>query len=402
MSRDKIANSFQSKFQFLITDSRTIGVFLLICTAFSLILSNLKGIGIHYYNFWETEIPLFSKLHLPHTIVHFINDALMSLFFFHVALDIKKEATEGELSTPRRMMLPVVSALFGVALPALIFVAIAGNTGYINGWAIPAATDIAFTLGILSLLGKAVTHSMKVFIIALAIIDDLCAILIIAFFYGSSPDIIWLLGVAGVALVVYIINRFYMSKMVYLFTIILGLIMWYFTYRSGIHASFAGVILAFILPIHKMPAFEEKLSFPVNFIIIPIFALANTSIIISSSSISGLISPLSTGIILGLLLGKPLGISLAVFLMTKFRIVKLATNMNWLVLIGVSILAGIGFTMSIFVSNLAFPESKLNQDIAKLSVLIASVLAMIFGYVWVRIAASIKQKKAIQQETESL
>lgn len=168
--------------------------------------------------------------------------------------------------------------------------------------------------------------------------------------------------------------------------------MWYCTYRSGIHASFAGVILAFILPINRMPAFEKRISFPVNYLIIPIFALANTSILISSSSIAGLASSLSIGIILGLVVGKPLGISLAVYLLTKLKIVRLSTKINWIVLIGVTIFAGIGFTMSIFVSNLAFPENKLHQDIAKLSVLIASCLAMIFGYIWIKMAANIKQK----------
>ncbi|MDD4778013.1 MAG: Na+/H+ antiporter NhaA [Fermentimonas sp.] len=393
------AGSLRSKFQLIITDSRSLGVLLLICTALSLILTNLKGVGVHYYNIWETEIPGFSKLHLPHTILHFINDALMTLFFFHVALDIKKEVTEGELSTPRRMMLPAISALFGVAFPALIFMAVARNTVYTSGWAIPAATDIAFTIGMLSLLGKAVSHSMKVFIVALAIIDDLCAILIIAFFYGSAPSVLWLLGVAGIAVVIYLINRYYQQKSVYIYTVILALGMWYCTYRSGIHASFAGVILAFILPIKRMPAFEKKIGIPVNFFIIPVFALANTSIIISSSSIAGLLSPLSIGVILGLFLGKPLGISLAVYLLTKLKIVRLATNTNWLVLIGVTILAGIGFTMSIFVSNLAFPDNKLYQDIAKLSVLIASGLAMITGYTWIKIATAVRHKEIIQPET---
>src|SRR5690554_7814969 len=393
MSTDNsAANSIKSKLQLVITDSRSLGVLLLICTALSLILTNLKGVGNNYYNFWETVIPGFGQLHLPHTVLHFINDALMTLFFFHVALDIKKEVTNGELSSPRRMMLPAISALFGVAFPALIFMTVAGNTEYSSGWAIPAATDIAFTIGMLSLLGKAVSHSMKVFIIALAIIDDLCAILIIAFFYGSTPGVSWLLWVAGIATVIFLINRYYQHKSVYIYTILLALGMWYCTYRSGIHASFAGVILAFILPVKRMPAFEKSISFPVNYLIIPIFALANTSILISSSSIAGLASSLSIGIILGLVVGKPLGISLAVYLLTKLKIVRLSTKINWLVLIGVTIFAGIGFTMSIFVSNLAFPENKLHQDIAKLSVLIASCLAMIFGYIWIKMAANIKQK----------
>ncbi|SCD21436.1 pH-dependent sodium/proton antiporter [Proteiniphilum saccharofermentans] len=372
-----------SIFKRIINDSRSLGILLLLCTFFSLILTNIEGIGNLYYNFWEMSIPGFHDLHLPHTIIHFVNDALMTLFFFHVAIDIKREVTKGELSSFSRMMLPTASALFGVAFPAVIFSVITAGTAYSNGWAIPTATDIAFTLGMISLLGKAVPHSMKVFLTALAIIDDLCAILIIALFYGSALYLIWLVGVVVVALAIFLINRHFQHKSVYYITVGLGLVMWYCMYRSGIHASFAGVILAFIIPVSKMPAFEKRLGLPVNFIIVPIFALANTSILISPTAISGLTSPLSLGIILGLFLGKPIGITLAVYLMVKLRLVRLA-NIHWVQFIGVGILAGIGFTMSIFVSNLSFPDDKMLKDIAKLSVLIASALAMIVGYIWLK------------------
>lgn len=372
-----------SKFRRIINDSRSLGVLLLSCTLLSLVLTNIKGIGDLYYNFWEMSIPGFHHLHLPHTIIHFVNDALMTLFFFLVAIDIKKEVTTGELSSPGRMMLPSVSALFGVTFPAVIFFAATAGTVYTSGWAIPTATDIAFTLGLVSLLGKAVPHSMKVFLTALAIIDDLCAILIIVLFYGSATYFIWLLGVAAVAIAIFFINRYFQHRSVYFITAGLGLVMWYCMYRSGIHASFAGVILAFILPLSKMPAFERRLSLPVNFFILPIFALANTSIFISPAAISGLSSPLSLGIILGLLFGKPIGITLSVYLMVKLRLVRLA-NIRWGQFIGIGILAGIGFTMSIFVSDLSFPDDKMLKDIAKLSVLIASVLAMIVGYIWLK------------------
>ena len=372
-----------SIFRKIISDSRSLGILLLLCTFLSLVLTNIKGIGTFYYNFWELEIPGFHQLHLPHSIIHFINDALMTLFFFHVAIDIKKEVTTGELSSPGRVMLPSISALFGVAFPALIFMTVTTGTAYTNGWAIPTATDIAFTLGMISLLGKAVPHSMKVFLTALAIIDDLCAILIIAVFYGSGLYLMWLVGVAAAAIVIFLINRYFHHKVVYIATTVLALAMWYCMYRSGIHASFAGVILAFILPISKMPPFERRLSLPVNFLIVPLFALANTSIFITPAAVSGLTSPLSIGIVLGLLVGKPLGITLAVYLMVKLRLVKLS-NVHWAQFIGVGILAGIGLTMSIFVSNLSFPEEKIYNDIAKLSVLIASVLAMIIGYIWLK------------------
>jgi NhaA family Na+:H+ antiporter len=224
---------------------------------------------------------------------------------------------------------------------------------------------------------------MKVFLTALAIIDDLCAILIIAVFYGTGLYFMWLAGVAAIAVIIFLINRYFHHKSVYIVTTVLALSMWYCMYRSGIHASFAGVILAFILPISKMPAFEKRLSLPVNFFIVPLFALANTSIFITPAAVAGLTSPLSIGIILGLLIGKPLGIAFAVYLMVKLRLVRL-TNIRWSQFIGVGILAGIGFTMSIFVSNLSFPEEKMWMDIAKLSVLIASVSAMIVGYVWLK------------------
>jgi NhaA family Na+:H+ antiporter len=319
----------------------------------------------------------------------------MTLFFFHVAIDIKREATVGELSTPKRMMFPAISAVFGVVFPVFIFLLFAGQTNYSDGWAIPAATDIAFSLGILSLLGKVVPHSLKVFLTALAIIDDLCAIVIIALFYGSNLQLQWLLLVLLLGVIIFFVNRHLPNKSGTLIMIALGILMWYAMYQSGIHASIAGVILAFLLPADKMTSFETKLHFPVNFLIIPIFALANTSIIISSAAVTGLGSPLSLGIIMGLLLGKPLGITLAVYMMVKLNIIRMG-GIRWAHFIGVGFLAGIGFTMSIFVSNLAFPDNKLFGDIAKLSVLIASGLAMTVGYIWLHTV--FKKRPSIQED----
>lgn len=370
-------------FKRIVNDSRSLGVLLLFCTILSLTLTNISGAGAYYSGFWKTEIPFFKLLHLPHTITHFINDTLMTIFFFHVAIDIKRETTVGELSTPKRMMLPTVSALFGVVFPILIFMLISGRTIYASGWAIPTATDIAFTLGIVSLLGKAVSRSIKVFLTALAIIDDLCAIVIIALFYGSGLQPEWLLLALLLAVLIFFVNRFLHNRSGSLIMMMLGVVMWYCMFQSGVHASIAGVIIAFLLPANKMASFETKLNIPVNFFVIPIFALANTSIVISPASLSGLGSPLATGIILGLFLGKPVGITLAVFLMIKLRLAELG-KIRWSQLIGVGILAGIGFTMSIFVSNLAFPGNELYSDIAKLSVLIASGLAMTVGFIWLK------------------
>lgn len=370
-----------------LNDSRSVGILLILCTAISIIITNLPNIGDKYSAFWNINIPFLDAIHMPHSILHLINDLLMAFFFFHVGMEIKREVVVGELSSTRRMIMPLIAALSGVVFPALIFLFFTKGTEFTSGWAIPSATDIAFSLGILSLLGKAVPYTFKVFLTALAIIDDLCAILIIALFYGSQISIYWLVGVAVCILAVLMVFKVVKNKTTStVLYIIFGLIMWYCMYRSGIHATFAGVLLAILLPVERIHSYEVKLSTPVNFIIIPIFALANTSLLIDSTAISNLLSPLSLGIIFGLLVGKPVGISLSVYIMTKLRIAHIRTKEEWKIFIGVTILAGIGFTMSIFVSSLAFGGNKFSEDTAKLSVLLASVLAMIIGYVWLRVA----------------
>ncbi len=384
-----------------INDSRSVGILLLLCTAISIIITNLPGIGVKYNAFWDAGIPFLSSFNFPHSTLHIINDLLMAVFFFQVGMEIKREAVSGELSSPKRMMLPLVAALSGVLVPAIIFIALTNGTEFTNGWAIPTATDIAFSLGILSLLGKAIPHSFKVFLTALAIIDDLCAILIIAFFYGSDITFMWLGGVALCILLILMIFKVIKNKKVSnTLYILIGMFMWYCMYRSGIHSTFAGVLLAMLLPISRIHSFEEKLLVPVNFFIIPLFALANTSIFINATAIANLLSPLSLGIILGLFIGKPVGISTAVFILSKLKFVHLKTKSEWNKFIGVSILAGIGFTMSIFVSSLAFGDNKMAEDTAKLAVLLASFLAMTVGYFWLRMAT--KDSKEADSEAERL
>ena len=392
MSNNSSSSDKAKKFSLsaFIQDSRSVGVLLLICTAASITITNLPAIGIVYEGFWEENFPLLQKLNLPHSPLEIINDFLMVLFFFSVGMEIKREAVVGELSSPSRMTLPVVAALFGVAVPALIFYFITKGTPYTHGWAIPTATDIAFSLGVLSLLGKSVPHSMKIFLTALAIIDDLSAILIIALFYGDSPQVPWLLGVAALVVVILLLVKYLPNGFGRALYFVLGITMWYFMFRSGIHATFAGVLLAILLPVSTIENYEKKLYIPVNFLIIPMFALANTSILINTAAISNLLTELSLGIFFGLLLGKPLGITIAVFLMIKSRIIRMPSKANFKIFIGIGILAGIGFTMSIFVSMLAF-DSKEMQDTAKLAVLIASITSMIIGYFWLKIATKDKE-----------
>lgn len=372
-----------------IHDSRSVGILLLFSTILSLIVTNIPTIGNSYHNFWEAEIPLLHSLNLPHTFLHIINDVLMAVFFFQVGMEIKHETISGEFSIRRRMILPVVAAICGVIVPAIIYSAINAGTPFQKGWAIPTATDIAFSLGILSLLGNAVPHSLKIFLTTLAITDDLCAILIIALFYGSQVSLIWLAGAAICTIALFFIIRKFRSATGRILTAIGAIALWFCLYRSGIHATFAGVILAILLPERKIHIYGKKIHIPVNFIILPLFALANTSILISAASMGHLVSTLSLGIFLGLFLGKPTGIMLAVFFLSKSKIIKLNSS-DWVQFMGVGILAGIGFTMSIFVSTLAFADKNI-QDTAKLAVLVTSGFSMIVGYLWLKIVTRSKK-----------
>lgn len=383
-----------------IYDSRSVGIILLACTIFSLIVTNIPALGSFYHNFWKMDIPFFHHFHLPHSVLHFINDALMAIFFFQVGMEIKREAIVGELSSRSRMLVPIVAALSGVLFPALIFFIVNKGTPYMNGWAIPTATDIAFSLGLLSLLGKAVPHSMRVFLTALAIIDDLIAILVIALFYASNLSLIWLLGVMASIAVIFLIIRYLKTRFGKFLALAFGFVLWYCMYRSGIHATFAGVLIAMLLPVERIPVYEKRAHIPVNFFILPLFALANTSILISSSAVASLVSTLSLGIVFGLFIGKPTGITLAVLLLARGKIIKLQSTSKLMQFIGVGILAGIGFTMSIFVSTLAFSDDAL-QDTAKLSVLIASFVSMFVGYIWLKLTfKNMKPEKTSRGETK--
>lgn len=364
-----------------IHDSRAVGIILLICTAISLILAN-TNFASTFFSVINIDVPFPTNttIHLPHTLLHWINDGLMAVFFFLVGMEIKREITKGELSSFSQAILPLVAAIGGMVLPALIFFFINKGTAYTNGWGIPMATDIAFSLGIAALLGSRVPIGLKIFLTALAIIDDLGAILAIAIFYSATIHWLYLVVAAIIILVLYLLMRY---KIFGFFNFLLGILLWYCFYNSGIHATLAGVIFAFFIPIEKLTAIEHKLHTPVNFLIIPIFALANTAILIPGDILGTLNTNLSWGVIAGLCIGKPLGIIAACYLTVELKWGTLPANTSWRHIIGAGILAGIGFTMSIFITMLAF-EDAATIDVAKISALAGSFLSIILGIVWIR------------------
>ncbi len=366
-------------------DSRAIGVMLLSCTSISLLLSNIPFTA-GYVNLWLTEIPFMHAVHLPHSIVHFINDGLMSVFFFLVGMEIRRELVSGELSSVRKSMLPIVAAVGGMLFPAVIYLLLNGGGEYSSGWAVPTATDIAFSLGVASLAGPRVPLALKIFLTALAIIDDLGAIIVIALFYGGAINFYYLIAAAGIAILTITFKR--KTKRLSIPFIVAGLGLWYCMLNSGIHATIAGVLFAFLVPIDHVQRLEIKLHHSVYFLIMPLFALANTAIVFPANFSASLISDMSLGILLGLFVGKPLGITLMCLLLVKVKIAELPAQVNWLQMIGAGILAGIGFTMSIFIATLAFDQA--TADMAKISVLVASFLSIGVGYLWLRLASGRK------------
>lgn len=369
-----------------IHDSRSIGISLLLATLLSLILSNIPAISETYIRFFQLSIDGTNEhafewgiLHLPNSIIVVINDLFMAAFFFLAGMEIKRELVTGELASIKQSALPVAAAIGGMIVPAIIYTQFSRGTDYSSGWAIPMATDIAFTLGIASLLGNRVPVALKVFITALAIIDDLGAIVVIALFYGSQLKLFYLL-LSGLIMLVLLSLQKNKIKLGW-YNWVLGIALWYTMFNSGIHATVAGVLFAFTIPVNKLPELELKFHTPVYFIIMPLFALANTAIVLPESGIGALNNAFSAGIIAGLFIGKPLGICLASYWMIKRKWAQLPNQTNWHQMIGAGILAGIGFTMSIFISMLAFSET-VTQDIAKLAVLVSSVFSMIVGYAW--------------------
>ncbi len=377
------------------------GVILIICVIVSLTIAN-SNLGAAFENLLSTKIG-FSSLAIPleFSVSLWINDGLMAIFFLLVGLEIKREIIEGELSSPQKAAMPIFAALGGMIFPASIYALINSNTPTIDGWGIPMATDIAFALGVISLLGKRVPSSLKIFLAALAIADDLGAILVIAIFYTNELHWMQLLYSAGILIALIALNRFGVKKLIYY--IIPGIILWYFVHHSGIHATIAGVLIALTIPtntvIEESPLekLEHLLVRPVNFLIMPIFALANTNIRFENKMIDGLSSPLGLGIICGLALGKPIGVSLFSWLSVKLGMAKLPNKVNWKHIFGLGLLAGIGFTMSVFIALLSFSTIEY-QIQAKFAILVSSVLAGISGYVFL---SSLNHKKTMVSPKEA-
>ena len=362
------------------------GLVLLFSAVLALILSN-SVYADYYFSTLEKYLFIgFNNFGLKLSVLHWINDALMAIFFFFVTLEIKREFLQGELSNIKQALLPIIAAVGGMVVPALVYVYInLGDPETLNGWAIPSATDIAFSLGVLSLLGKRVPLSLKVFLTALAIIDDLGAILIIAIFYSGDLSIKYLslMLVAFIGLLV--INKFNIKK--FLPYLILGIFLWDFTHNSGIHATIAGVLLAMTIPHRKkgkdfslLIKVEHLISPYVAFGIMPLFAFANAGVSLEGLSFSSLLDKVPLGIVLGLFVGKQLGVFVFSYLSIKLKIAQMPSNSNWYNFYGVGVLTGIGFTMSLFVGNLAFVDNMQYMDGVKIGVLTGSLLSTLFGY----------------------
>jgi Na+:H+ antiporter, NhaA family len=362
------------------------GFVLLIAAIIALVISNSKFSELYFSTLEQYLFIGINDFGLKLSVHHWINDLLMAVFFFFVTLEIKREFIQGELSNLKKALLPIIGAVGGMVVPALVYVSINfGNTETLNGWAIPSATDIAFSLGILSLLGSRVPISLKIFLTALAIIDDLGAILIIAFFYSGDLSISYLSLILISYILLLILNKFGVKKFIpYL---IIGALMWFFTYKSGIHATIAGVLLASTIP-HRVKdkdfslliKLEHAISPYVAFLIMPIFAFANAGVSLAGLSFSSLLEPVPLGILLGLFIGKQVGVMVSSYLAVKLGAAQMPDNSSWLSLYGISILTGVGFTMSLFVGNLAFAGSIHYMDGVKIGVLSGSLLSTIFGY----------------------
>ncbi len=370
------------------------GILLIIVTILALLLQN-SFLSTFYTSFLHTPVEIrFGALQIAKPLLLWVNDGLMAIFFFLIGLEVKREVMEGHLSSLKQITLPGIAAVGGMVVPALVFIAFnRGESFAMNGWAIPTATDIAFALGILSLLGKRVPISLKIFLMALAIIDDLGAIVIIALFYTSELSTLSI-SIAGASLLVlFIMNRMDVAiKSAY---IVVGMILWVSVLKSGVHATLAGVALAFMIPLNSKDKegnhfsmakeMEHDLHSWVAFLILPLFAFVNAGVDLKSISIEEMAGPVPLGIMLGLFVGKQVGVFGFSWVAIKLGIASLPKDANWVTLYGVSVLTGIGFTMSLFVDTLAYNDTQIYHYADKLAILLGSFLSAIVGYLILRI-----------------
>ncbi len=376
------------------------GILLMLCVVISLVVAN-SSVGEDFNNFLSHQIGIkTSTIDLKYSILLWINDGLMAIFFLMVGLEIKRELLEGELSSIKQASLPIIAAIGGMFIPALIYTILDPSIETGHGWGIPMATDIAFAIAILSLLGSKVPNSLKIFLTALAIVDDLGAILVIAIFYSNEIHFEYLIYSGIVMLLLIAFNYFGVKKLV--FYIIPGILMWYFIHHSGIHATIAGVLTALTIPTNPtdktspLEKLEHILVKPVNFIIMPLFAIANTNIRFESEMLNNITSGLSMAIIFGLLIGKPLGILSFSWISVKLKISKLPTTATWSQIAGLGLLGGIGFTMSIFIALLSLNNPEF-QTQAKFSILVASLSAGILGYSMLKFIGKSKKRMIMKE-----
>ena len=379
-------NYITSPFKWFFKLEAASGLVLLISAILALIISNSNFSQIYFETLSSYLFIGINTFGMKLSVLHWINDALMAVFFFFVTLEIKREFLQGELSSPKQALLPIIAAVGGMLVPALFYIYINFQTPEtLKGWAIPSATDIAFSLGVLSLLGSRVPISLKVFLTALAIIDDLGAIVIIAFFYSGDLSIKYLSLILLTFIILLLLNKFNIKKFIpYL---LLGLFMWFFTHESGIHATISGVLLATVIPHRKkkrdfslLIKVEHNISPYVAFGIMPLFALANAGVSLEGINFNSLLMPVPFGIVMGLFFGKQIGVFIFSIISIKLKIAQMPNNANWFNFYAVGILTGIGFTMSLFVGNLAFANNVEYLDGVKIGVLAGSLLSTIFGY----------------------
>jgi NhaA family Na+:H+ antiporter len=363
------------------------GLILIACTVVSILIAN-SVVGDVYIDGWNYKVA-------GHTWVHWINDGLMAIFFLLIGLELEREVYIGELSGIKKAALPVLAAFGGMLIPAGIYLMFNMGLPTQDGAGIPMATDIAFAIGVLSLLGSKVPSSLKILLMALAVIDDLGAILVIAFFYSSDLSILNLSIALGIFGFLLLMNRLKV-KQLFLY-LLFGFAMWYFMLHSGVHATIAGVMLAFAIPFedgkkksmsYRLQHFLHK---PVAFVILPLFALANTCLILGDDWIAGLDDPGSIGVLAGLIVGKPMGVMLFSIVAVAAGLCKMPADLKWKHIFGVGMLAGIGFTMSIFISLLAYEDSTL-IDQSKIAILLASLVSAIAGFIWLKLSLKNNRK----------